>query len=191
MDKSIVRIGIVAFALFVVSCSDPTGTSGTPDSSPSTTYRFPAQILVAMPFTTKFTPSGGGVEVGTQRVAIGLSSGPVFVYSGNYYASDRQPMPDITDGLGNTWIPVEMYITGTNFLFYMKLQVQGDPSRTQLVTALLQEHTVSGVPPKKPPYDLRLVPVSELPVGLMYSLASYGNMQPYTEDNVGYGPFSY
>jgi hypothetical protein len=191
MDKSIVRIGIVAFALFVVSCSDPTGTSGTPDSSPSTTYHFPAQILVAMPFTSNFTPSGGGAAVGTQQVAIGLSSGPVFVYSGNYHSSDHQSMPEIADGLGNTWIPVEMYITGANFLFYMKLQVSGDPSRTQLVTALLQEHTVSGVTPKNPPYDLRLAPVSELPGGLIYSLASNGNMQPYTEDNVGYGPFSY
>lgn len=192
MKKVIASIAAAAFALFAFSCSDPTGTPGSPSSSPSsTTYRFPAQILVAMPSTSNFTPSGGGTAVQTQRVAIGLSSGPVFVCSGNGHASDRQPMPEISDGLGNTWIPVEMYVTGANFLFYMKLQVQGDPSWTQLVTALLQERTVSGATPKKAPYDLRLVPVSELPGGLMYSLASYGNMQPYTEDNVGYGPFSY
>ncbi len=84
-----------------------------------------------------------------------------------------------------------MYITGTNLQFYMTLQDEADPSRTQLIAALFQPHNLPITIPKTPPYDLSIAPISEIPSGESYALASAGSMQGHTEENIHNGAFTF
>jgi len=180
MKKAPALIAVVLSALFAYSCA--------PTEAP---YRFPPQILVPMPIPSTFTPTTGGPAVDTIRVYIGMAPAAGYFLVNGGSVSALQPMPGIDDGRGNTWIPTEMYVTGTNLVFYMMLQVEGDPSRTQLVMTLLQQHNYSATMPKTPPYDLSVIPISEIPPGTSYSLATAGNSQGHTEENIHNGAFDF
>jgi len=44
---------------------------------------------------------------------------------------------------------------------------------------------------KPPPYDLSIAPIPEIPSGESYSLATSGNSQGHTEENINNGAFDF